>query len=236
MSHPNIQNYADFVAALHQCGFSLGGGNAEGIYSVIPWNWNEPMPYETPVRWHGDNPDLDPWEWRIRVLEERNDIAYAKLFFKKSGYITRQWYPYFFKARRGNQSFDEAYESGIISQTAKIIYDLLETHEALATHDIKKLAGFTSESKSAFDKALTELQMKMYITTCGQKGRSSNPSANQMKSNVFCLVDTFFEEQAVYDQARDLCSEQAYRAIEAQVLKLNPQATEKKIKQFILGS
>ena len=31
------------------------------------------------------DPETDPWEWRIRVLDERDDIAYAKLFYKKSG-------------------------------------------------------------------------------------------------------------------------------------------------------
>jgi hypothetical protein len=47
-----IYGYNDFVAALHSAGFSMGGGNSEGIYSVILWGWNETPPYDTPVRWH----------------------------------------------------------------------------------------------------------------------------------------------------------------------------------------
>ena len=104
-----IVNYSDFVKELKRIGFSMGGGNDEGIHSVINWSWNETPPYETPVRWHTGDSDTDPWEWRMRVLEERNDIAYSKLFFRKSGYITADWYPYFYAVRRGNQSFDDVY-------------------------------------------------------------------------------------------------------------------------------
>jgi len=42
----------DFVETLLAAGFSMGGGSGDGIYSVVPWSWNEPPPYKTPVRWH----------------------------------------------------------------------------------------------------------------------------------------------------------------------------------------
>ena len=44
----------------------------------------------------------------MRVLEEREDIAYSKVFFRTSGYITREWYPYFYAVRRKGESFQEA--------------------------------------------------------------------------------------------------------------------------------
>jgi hypothetical protein len=98
-----ILGYNDFVNSLLDAGFSMGGGNSEGIFSVVSWSWNEAPPYDTPVRWHTGDPETDPWEWRIRVLDERDDIAYAKLFFKKSGYITKEWYPYFLAVRRSGK-------------------------------------------------------------------------------------------------------------------------------------
>ena len=61
----------------------------------------------------------------MRVLEERDDIAYAKLFFKKSGFITREWYPYFLSARRSGFSFEDAYYGGTISNAAKRVYDAI---------------------------------------------------------------------------------------------------------------
>ena len=36
-----IQNYKDFVNSLLNAGFSMGGGNSEGIFSVVSWTWNE---------------------------------------------------------------------------------------------------------------------------------------------------------------------------------------------------
>lgn len=86
MIHAQIRSYSDFVETLLEAGFSMGGGNSEGIYSVINWGWNQRPAYDTPVSWHTGNWDTDPWEWRIRVLEEHEDIAYAKLFFKKRVY------------------------------------------------------------------------------------------------------------------------------------------------------
>ena len=94
-----IQNYDEFITELHRAGFSLGGGSSKGIYAAVPFDWTE-QPAGTQVRWHTGEPDTDPWEWRMRVLEERSDIAYAKVFFRGSGYITREWYPFFMSAAR----------------------------------------------------------------------------------------------------------------------------------------
>lgn len=48
----------------------MGGGNPKGIYAVVPFDWKASNIAETPVRWHTGNPETDPWEWRMRVLEE----------------------------------------------------------------------------------------------------------------------------------------------------------------------
>ena len=100
-----LNNFDDFIAILLQAGFSTGSGHSEGIYAVVPFSWGESPPFRTKVRWHTGDPETDPWEWRIRVLEERDDIAYGKIFFKKSGYITEEWYPYFLSARRKGMDF-----------------------------------------------------------------------------------------------------------------------------------
>ena len=84
MDNKPIRNFNDFVDVLLAAGFSMGGGNSEGIISIIPWSWNEHPPYETPVRWHTGDPENDPWEWRMRVLDERDDIAYERCFLIKA--------------------------------------------------------------------------------------------------------------------------------------------------------
>ena len=231
----NIQHYNDFTAALLEAGFSMGGGNDEGIYAVIPWSWEGQPPYETPVRWHTGDPETDPWEWRIRVLDERNDIAYAKLFFKKSGFIAKEWYPFFLAARRGGETLSEAWEDGRISRPAKLIYDIVQDHGALPLHAIKGLAGFGRDEKSQFDQALVELQMKMYLTMCGRAQKiSQKGEAFGWSSTVFCTTELFWGQE-VFDSASKLDKEEAIRAITQRVYQLNPAASLKKIQRFIVG-
>jgi hypothetical protein len=230
-----IKNYEDFVTALLDAGFSMGGGNSEGIFSVIPWNWNEEPPYDTPVCWHTGDPKTDPWEWRMRVLNERDDIAYAKLFFKKSGYITKEWVPYFLAVRRGNMTFEDEYAGGTISYHAKRIYDTISNHKSLPLHDIKQFAGFEKEQKSQFERALVELQMKMYLTMCGRQQKISRKGEEYgWSSTVFCLTESFWGED-LFEKAAKIEKDKAIQKIAEQVLKLNPSADMKKIMKFIKG-
>lgn len=230
-----IKNFNDFTAALRNAGFSIGGGNNEGIYSLISWNWEEDPPYDTPVRWHTGDPETDPWEWRMRVLDERNDIAYGKLFFKKSGYITREWYPYFLAVRRNGSSFEEEYEAGTINHMAKRIYELIRAEGTLPVHGIKALLGIAREDKSQFDRALTELQMRLYITMCGRQQKLSRKGEEYgWSSTVFCLTEEFWEKQ-VFEEAAKMTETAAAECITAQIMKLNPDAQMKKIAKFIKG-
>ncbi|MCL2565080.1 MAG: hypothetical protein FWE24_04630 [Defluviitaleaceae bacterium] len=231
-----IRCYADFVETLLNAGFSMGGGSDDGIYAVVNTDWNEPPSSENPIRWHTGEPDTDPWEWRIRVLDERNDIAYGKLFFKKSGYITREWYPYFLTVRRGGISFNEAYELGTISHFAKRIYEVVAGNGTLALHDIKQIAGFSKEDKSGFDRALTELQMGLFLTMCGKAHKSLRQaeSNNAWASTVFCTTESFFGD-AVFEEAAKIAKDTAWEKLKEQILKLNQAAQEKKINKFILG-
>ena len=231
-----IKDYNDFVNALLAAGFSMGGGNDDGIYAVVPWNWNQDPPYETPVRWHTEDLETDPWEWRIRVLNERNDIAYGKLFSKKSGFITQEWYPYFFILRRGGVSFNEAYSDGKISHYAKRIYDVLSTADSLPTEEIKRLGRFSKEDKSKFDSALTDLQMRLFITTDGRRNKRNNYGEEYgWASATFCTTERFWEHTDVFELAEKSDESAAYNAIREQVLKLNPTADEKKIRKFAYG-
>lgn len=230
-----IHNYTDFTNALLESGFSMGGGNCSGIFSLISWDWKQEPPYETPVCWHTGDPETDPWEWRMRVLDERNDIAYAKLFFKKSGYITKNWYPYFLKIRRDGASFAEKYADGTASHYAKRIFEVLEENDVLPVHVIKQLAGFSAEDKSKFDRALTELQTGMFITMCGRQQKHSKQGEEYgWSSTVFCSTERFFGDK-VFEAARGVSKREAVDKITEQVYKLNPTAENKIILKFIKG-
>lgn len=115
-----IQCYDDFIDKLLETGFTIGGENGEGVFTLSD-------SFTDRIRWHTEEMDTDPWEWRMRVLQERDDIAYGKVFFRKSGYITKEWYPYFLAVRRGSLSLEEAYASGLVSREAKPFIRRLRT-------------------------------------------------------------------------------------------------------------
>lgn len=229
-----LENFDDFCTILKTSGFSMGGGNPKGIYSVVPFTWENQDGLDTPVRWHTGDPVTDPWEWRMRVLEERNDIAYSKLFFNTSGFITDEWYPYFYALRRRGMTLDETYAEGLISNTAKRVYDIISKEDVIAFHEIKKVGGFTREENSAFERVITELQMKMFITMCGRTQRMNAIGMGYgWNISMFTTVERFWEERDVY--LDDVDPDEAYEKIKDRILLLNPNAEEKTINRFIFG-
>ena len=97
----------------------MSGGNDDGIFVVIPYS-DERSSYEAAVRWHTGNPETSPWEWRICILNERKDIGHTNVF-RKIGYITKEWYPYFLAVCWGTMEFEDEYYDGTKSKYAKRI-------------------------------------------------------------------------------------------------------------------
>jgi hypothetical protein len=232
----DLNNFDDFVKIVLDAGFSMGGGNAEGIFSAVPFPWGVPAPFPTRVRWHTGDAETDPWEWRLRVLAERDDIAYGKLFFKKSGFITRAWYPYFLAARRGRRTFDEAYMRGTVSHMAKRVYAAARERDGVPAHELRALVGVGKADKPASDAALVELQGRLFLTVSGGQQKTSRAGeAFGWVSTSFCTTEAFWGEE-VFDEARDLDAGEAEDAITRRVLELNPAAEAKKIKKFIAAA
>lgn len=225
-----IRSFQEFCDELLKCGFSMGGGNAKGIFAIVDYDWRN-CPADNPIVWHTGDPETDPWEWRMRVLEERDDIAYGKVFFGTSGYITKEWYPLFLKVRRQGMVFDEWYDEGKASQLEKQIYEVISENGQVALHDLKRMCGITKETASKFDRALTNLQKSLFITMCGRTQKLNKFGEGYgWNSTVFCTVEEFWGE----DLSADISFDEAYGQIREQILKLNPQAQERAIKKFIL--
>ena len=232
-----IRNFNDFTAALLESGFSgavNGAGKGDdGVFALFRYGWGADD--ESSLFWHSGDPETDPWEWRMRVLEERKDIAYSKVFFRKAGYITRKWYPCFLAARRGGRTFEDEYADGKISQSAKRIYEAVSALGRLPLHEIKLAAAFRREDNSRFDAALTDLQMKLYITMCGRQPKISLSGEEYgWPSTVFCTTETFWSA-SVFEKASKIGESVAVEKISAQILKLNPAADKRKLLRFIKG-
>ncbi|MCL2665312.1 MAG: hypothetical protein FWE82_06840 [Defluviitaleaceae bacterium] len=245
-----IQNYNDFLNALLEAGFSGAvGGMDDGVFGLFKYGWTGRSANaddlnqaavnaedKTEIQWHTDDPDTDPWQWRIRVLKERGDIAYAKIFFRKAGYITKEWYPYFFAARRGGMTFDEEYSNGTLSRYAKRVYEAVADKGRLTLQDIKRVAGFNREDSPKVESALTELQMKMYLTICeidykvSQKGERYGFSYT-----VFGTAESFWGGDVI-KKAGETSPDEAFGKIKDRILLLNPSAEKMKISKFIKGT
>ena len=223
-----IHSFQDFLLDLRKAGISMGGENAEGIFGLKDF-------FDSNICWHTEDVETDPWEWRMRVLNECSDIAYGKFFFKKSGFITKEWYPYFYAIRRGNKILQDEYDNGNVSQYAKKIYEIISEYKELPLHLIKQYGGFSKEDKSKFDSAITQLQMNFYITMCGRARKQSQKGDEYgWSSTVFCLTEDFFEEN-IPDIAKKITYEEAYSKIQERIYQLNPLVKEAKLKKFITG-
>ena len=224
-----VNSFNEFCDKLVESGFSMGGGNAKGVYAIVPFDWKTSIP-GCPIVWHTGDAETDPWEWRMRVLEERDDIAYGKVFFGAGGYITKEWYPYFLTVRRQGFAFDEWYHEGKAGLLEKKIYETIEQNGVMALHDLKRECGITKESAGQFDRALTSLQKNLFITMCGRKQKVSNLGKPYgWNSTVFTTVEKFWGE----DLTVDISVGEAYNKIRERILLLNPEAKEKDIKKFI---
>ena len=94
MFHPELHNAAELEALVQQMGF------LPFFRCTIPQFSIEEF---TPGRyWFADGAD-GPWEWRME-LARRGVVAYGKLFTKKAGLVSREWYPGLANYRRGNVS------------------------------------------------------------------------------------------------------------------------------------
>ena len=100
-----LNNFDDFIATLLQAGFSTGSGNSEGIYAVVPFGWNENPPFSTKVRWHTGDLETDPWEWRIRVLKERDEARLWKSILQKERLHNRKMVSIFFRRPQERYGF-----------------------------------------------------------------------------------------------------------------------------------
>ncbi len=103
--------------------------------------------------------DWPLWKWKGAVVKEGNCV-YGKFFNKKAGFISRQWWPYFFHYRRSRFPFPE---EGSVEETILIT---LKEHGSLIARELRAACGLTGpKMRSRFDAFVTRLQMGCYIVT-----------------------------------------------------------------------
>lgn len=218
-----ISEYKEFTSIVEGVGFMTLSNNCIDLISLEDLTMKE--------QWH-TGLETDPWLWRVNI-EKDGKAAYGKLFDKKPGFISLEWYPKFLAARRNGRSFTEMYSAGLVSNYAKQIYDLFESHKILAVHEIKSLGGFTKDLNSKYEAAMCELQMGMFITVKGTKQKiSSKGEPYGWPSTAYSTVEVWAGDKLIEESYR-IKPKDAMDEILLRIREITPDAETKKIQRFL---
>jgi len=114
----------------------------------------------------------DPWGWREEAANA-GEIIYGKIFSKRAGFVSREWFKKLANYRRDGYDFDSRWEEGFASVKCREIMDLVTAEGKIMTSDIKKKVG-----KQGFEGALALLEMQTYLVISGfdrKKNRFQQP-------------------------------------------------------------
>ena len=149
-----IRSWRELVNWINEVGFlplfanEVPGFSAEEHVSPLFW-------------WTGD-PEQDPWVWR-EIIPATGEVAYGKFFNNKTGFISREWFPYFANARRDGYDFDAAWDDELVQRRFKAIMDICEDGGMHPGFELKPAAGFGKGGFKNFDGCITQLQMQTYL-------------------------------------------------------------------------
>lgn len=218
-----ITEYHEFISKIEELGFMTLSNNSINFPNLTD------LTIES--QWHTGEKQ-DPWIWRVNIEKDKK-AGYGKLFAKKPGFISIEWYPKFLSARRSGKSFSQMYSEGLLSNYSKQIYDLFEKNETLAVHEIKSLGGFTKETISKYESAMCELQMAMLITVNGTKQKiSSQGEPYGWPSTAYSTVETWAGDKMI-EESLNIKPKDAISDIYDRASKIIPDFNEKKMKRFL---
>ena len=155
MNIKEIYSSAQLVDYIHEIGFlpllysGIRGFSAEEVvsddcrYVLLPdggWDW--PL-----------------WKWKGEIVRE-GGCVYGKFFYKKAGFISREWWPDFLNYRRSRHP---APEEGSIEEA---ILMTLRENGSLITRELRAACAFTGpKMRGRFDSFITRLQLGCHIIT-----------------------------------------------------------------------
>lgn len=164
----------------------------------------------------------DPWSWREQLAGE-GIVAYAKLFRGRAGFVSMEMYPHLANFRREGYDFDARVDDGLVRDTERRLYNLIENGVSLASDLRKQFAG------KGFESALTALQMRTYITITGFDYKRNKQGLPYGWS--ICCYDTseraFGEE--ICTGAYNFAPEESFDILEKRLCEIIPGADAKKL-------
>ena len=116
----------------------------------------------TPIEVWDEYLGLGPWLWRDEIARDKTGI-YGWFFRKKTGYVSIEWFPYLANYRRDGYDFDARCDEGLARNDDARIYEIIERHGPITAPELRRRAMTDPKRASAFEAALTRLQMMTYV-------------------------------------------------------------------------
>ncbi|MBX2992192.1 MAG: hypothetical protein KF749_13640 [Bacteroidetes bacterium] len=215
-----IMNQRQALAFIKRVGFCLAT-KTEGL--ELPNLWDAIT--DTPeLRHNGRNSHSKrnyylSYAWEIQsILPNHNSIFYGKIFKRRPSMVSRQYLPYFYalSGRSGERDeYKTEHASGKLSILAKRIMDILMKKKSpLTSKELRvMLTGMRGTSAEGLDRALDELQRKMFISrivgNSSQFGAEWSPIVKSFPAEVrksrrisaeearSVLVEKYFQNQLI---------------------------------------
>ena len=154
------------LAFINDVGFCFA---FKSVSSELPCLWHAACGEREPVmprRTHHDPFISFVWEMK-NVLPAERLVYYGKVLKHRPTLISLEMFPYFYALTRRTGSKDDylrAFRRGELSPVAKAIMDALMDSSPQVTRGLKiAVGGNSARARAGFDRAMAELQMKMYV-------------------------------------------------------------------------
>lgn len=130
-----------------------------------------------------------PWEWKGPVIGNLN-CAYGKLFQKKAGFVSMEWFPELVNYRRSIYNLKTQPKQGM----ERTIYNTVKEHESLLSKEIKALCGFkkkpTKRNTNPFDSWESEA-LKDLLNSTKPKGEGFETLITRLQMGTWLVVADF---------------------------------------------
>lgn len=143
-------------------------------HSELPCLWHAACGIRNPIM--PRNTHSDPYlsfVWQMKnILPSEGKIFYGKIFKGRPTMVSMEYFPYFYSLSERTGTKDEyigEFMRGSLSPIAKGIMDTLQDSSPQITRGLRLATGTHGKAnRVGFEKAMTELQTKMYIVKAGE--------------------------------------------------------------------
>ena len=224
MALPRIARIEELYDLVDEIGFLpfLSGGPAGfSLMDITPAD-----------NWWTDDAERDPWEWRKQAAASGR-LVYAKLFERKAGFVSLEYFPYFANYRRDGYDFDALYDEGKARHEAMRIMRPFSGGQRLLSSELRRLSGFDRPAEKGFDGAVAALQMQTYLVISGFRRR-----VNRHGEAYGWPISEFATPEALFgaDRVTAAYGEEPARSFErllARAKRTMPEAGERELRRLL---